>query len=129
MAKNKRPERKSKVGQFMDPKDIKDIVKSIKESSEDEKKEEEVQPPEDLNIKVKKETEQASHRYSIEDTKNFTSKYKPGMTRKGRVKFTTMLKPEYKKLLQVISVNKGLSVADVLEGIVEDYFNIETKDS
>jgi hypothetical protein len=47
----------------------------------------------------------------------------PGLTNKGRVKFTTMLKPELRQQLETIAQNRATSVADVLEIIVTEYLD------
>lgn len=47
----------------------------------------------------------------------------PGQTNKGRVKFTTMLKPELRLQLENIATNRACSVADVLEIIVTEYLD------
>lgn len=47
----------------------------------------------------------------------------PGLTAKGRVKFTTMLKPDLREKLEGIAANRAISVADVLETILTDYLN------
>lgn len=51
-----------------------------------------------------------------------TSKRQPGVTAKGRAKFTTMLKRELRTDLERIAQNRGISIADVLEQILVDYF-------
>lgn len=50
------------------------------------------------------------------------TKRQPGMTAKGRAKFTTMLKPELRRELERIAQNRTISVADVIEQILNDYF-------
>lgn len=45
----------------------------------------------------------------------------PGQTNKGRVKFTTMLRPDLRAQLETIAQNKAVSLADVLEIIVTEY--------
>ena len=47
----------------------------------------------------------------------------PGLTNKGRVKFTTMLKPDLRQQLETIAQNRATSVADVLEIIVTEYLD------
>jgi hypothetical protein len=44
----------------------------------------------------------------------------PGLTAKGRAKFTTMLKPELRQRLERIAQNRQISVADVLETIITE---------
>lgn len=62
--------------------------------------------------------------FTLEDTTPAPTP-EPGLTKKGRVKFTTMLKPELRDKLQNIADNNALSVADVLETIIEEYFNLK----
>jgi len=50
-------------------------------------------------------------------------KRSPGRTNKGRVKFTTMLKPELRQQLETIAQNRAISAADVLEIIVTEYLD------
>lgn len=38
----------------------------------------------------------------------------------GRVKFTTMLRPDLKEYLEIIARGNGLSIADVLEFLIEE---------
>lgn len=47
----------------------------------------------------------------------------PGRTNKGRVKFTTMLRPDLRTQLETIAQNRATSVADVLEIIVVEYLD------
>lgn len=48
----------------------------------------------------------------------------PGLTAKGRAKFTTMLKPELRQRLERIAQNRQISVADVVETIILEYLDI-----
>lgn len=48
----------------------------------------------------------------------------PGLTVKGRAKFTTMLKPELRQALEHIAHNKQMSVADVLELMIVEYLDL-----
>lgn len=66
-----------------------------------------------------------SKSFSIADAKQPAKEREPGLTAKGRVKFTTMLKPELREHLQNIADNKAISVADVLETIIEEYLGIK----
>lgn len=47
------------------------------------------------------------------------------LTKKRRAKFTTMLKPELRDKLQNVADNNAISIADVIETIVEEYFGIK----
>lgn len=48
----------------------------------------------------------------------------PGLTAKGRAKFTTMLRRDLREQLQNIADNNAISIADVLETVIEEYFAI-----
>lgn len=47
----------------------------------------------------------------------------PGLTSKGRARFTTMLRPDLRDKLETIAQNKGMSLADVLEIMITDYLD------
>jgi len=47
----------------------------------------------------------------------------PGLTNKGRVKFTTMLRPDLRAQLETIAQNKAISLADVLEIMITEYLD------
>jgi len=49
----------------------------------------------------------------------------PGLTAKGRVKLTTMIKPELRNMLQTVADNNAISLADVLETILLEYFDMK----
>lgn len=49
----------------------------------------------------------------------------PGLTAKGRVKLTTMIKPELRDMLQAVADNNAISLADVLETILLEYFDLK----
>lgn len=49
----------------------------------------------------------------------------PGLTAKGRVKLTTMIKPELRDMIQAIADNNAISLADVLETILLEYFDMK----
>ncbi len=49
----------------------------------------------------------------------------PGLTAKGRVKLTTMIKPELRDMIQAIANNNAISLADVLETILLEYFDMK----
>jgi len=51
----------------------------------------------------------------------------PGLTAKGRAKFTTMLRRDLREKLQAIADNNAISVADVLETVIEEYFDLGGK--
>jgi hypothetical protein len=60
--------------------------------------------------------------FSLTDAKAI--KEEQQLTNKGRKKFTTMIRPELKELLLRIAKNKGLTIPDVVEGVLLDYFNM-----
>jgi hypothetical protein len=64
--------------------------------------------------------------FSITDAKAIQEEQQ--LTNKGRKKFTTMIRPELKELLLRIAKNKGLTIPDVVEGVLLDYFNISEAD-
>ncbi len=61
--------------------------------------------------------------FTIQDTTNPPQR-EPGLTGKGRAKFTTMLKPELRTRLEAIAQNRQISVADVLETIITEYLEL-----
>lgn len=61
--------------------------------------------------------------FSLADTKAGKER-KPGLTAKDRAKFTTMLKPELRAMLQAVADNRAISLADVLETILTEYFEL-----
>ncbi len=61
---------------------------------------------------------------SIEDLNN-RKKRTPGLTRKGRVKYTTMIKPELRRLLDDLAESKEMTAADVLEIIITEYLGLK----
>ena len=44
----------------------------------------------------------------------------------GRVKFTTMLQPEIVKQLKRQAIDDGITVADLLESLLQEYFSTES---
>ena len=84
---------------------------------------------EDLT-KLEEEISQAtgqgkSKTFSVEDTKPPRHKPKPGLTQKNRAKFTTMLRPDLKQKLDHVGKRNGMSIADVLEIVIEEYFELK----
>ena len=47
-----------------------------------------------------------------------------GRTIKGRVKFTTMLHPGLRAQLNAVALSQQVSVADVLDTIIREYFDL-----
>lgn len=64
--------------------------------------------------------------FTLADTKP-PKEREPGLTAKGRVKFTTMLRKDLREKLQNIADNNAISVADVLERMIEEYFALGGK--
>lgn len=62
--------------------------------------------------------------FSLADTTP-PKKREPGLTAKGRVKLTTMIKPELRDMLQAVADNNAISLADVLETILLEYFDMK----
>ena len=52
-------------------------------------------------------------------------KREPGLTSKGRLKITTMITPELRAMLQNVADNNAISLADVLETILLEYFDMK----
>ena len=52
-------------------------------------------------------------------------KREPGLTSKGRAKVTTMIKPELRAMLQAVADNNSMSLADVLEIVLVEYFGLK----
>jgi len=61
--------------------------------------------------------------FSIDDTKP-PKERPPGLTAKGRAKFTTMLRGDLRDKLQAVADNHAISIADVLEKVIEEYFDL-----
>lgn len=70
----------------------------------------------------KKSESSSEQLFSLTDAKAI--KEETQLTNKGRKKFTTMIRPELKEMLLRIAKNKGLTIPDVVEGVLLDYFNI-----
>lgn len=79
---------------------------------------------ENLDQSVGEVTGQKGKSFSLEDTKP-PKKREPGLTAKGRVKLTTMIKPDLRDMLQAVADNNAISLADVLETILLEYFDIK----
>ena len=60
--------------------------------------------------------------FSLEDAKQ-KPKRTPGRTGKDRVKFTTMLRPDLRDLLDTVAANKNMSIADVIEVVILENLN------
>lgn len=60
--------------------------------------------------------------FSLEDAKEAKSR-EAGLTSKGRARFTTMLRPDIRARLEAIATNKAISIADVIETIILEYFD------
>jgi len=84
--------------------------------------------PETVEANVKAITPQAigssGKTFSLEDTTTPPPDRTPGLTAKGRVKFTTMIKPELRQRLETLAAKNHISTADVLETIIMEYFNL-----
>ena len=66
-----------------------------------------------------------SKSFTVEDTKPPKNKPKSGLTAKNRAKFTTMLRPDLKAKLDHVAKRNALSIADVLEVVIEEYFGFK----
>lgn len=72
--------------------------------------------------KPMKKTTSASKRFTLADAKE---KEQEPVNEKGRARFNTTIKPELRDLLHRIAKNNGLTVSDVLEEVLVDYFGIK----
>lgn len=63
--------------------------------------------------------------FSKDDIKPPAKEQEPDRTIKGRKKFTTMLHPDLKTKLDNVAKNNQMSIADVLEIIVKEYFGLK----
>lgn len=63
--------------------------------------------------------------FSIDDLKQKDIERDPRITSEGRKKFTTMLHPDLRGKLNNVAKNNQMSIADVLEIIVKEYFGIK----
>lgn len=66
-----------------------------------------------------------SKSFTPEDTKPPKRTPKPGLTQKNRAKFTTMLRPDLKQKLDHVAKRNTMSIADVLEVVIEEYFELK----
>lgn len=65
-----------------------------------------------------------SKTFSLADTRE-PEPTDPKLNRKGRVKFTTTIKPELRELLQKAADNNAINISDVLETVIKEYFEIK----
>ena len=77
-----------------------------------------------IDKSIEEITGQKGKSFSIADTKP-PKERTPGLTAKGRVKLTTMIKPELRDMIQAVADNNAISLADVLETILLEYFDIK----
>lgn len=62
-----------------------------------------------------------TRRFTLADAKE---QEQESVNEKGRARFNTTIQPELRDLLQRIAKNNGLTVSDVLEEVLKDYFGI-----
>jgi len=79
---------------------------------------------ENLEKSLGEVTGQKGKSFSLADTTP-PKERTPGLTAKGRVKLTTMIKPELRDMIQAIADNNAISLADVLETILFEYFDMK----
>lgn len=72
--------------------------------------------------KAVKKVSSSTKRFTLADAKE---KEQEPVNEKGRARFNTTIKPELRDLLQRIAKNNALTVSDVLEEILIDYFGIK----
>jgi hypothetical protein len=83
--------------------------------------------PETVNEQVKAITPQQRAKgktFTLEQATAPPPERTPGLTAKGRVKFTTMLRPDLRAKLETLAASNHISAADVLETIIQEYFDI-----
>jgi len=86
---------------------------------------------EDLNKKAAEITGQPQSKFTFSQKDTVPNKAQQKVEqedRSKRIKFTTMLKPELREVLQNVANNHNLSLADVLELIIQDYFGLKKND-
>jgi hypothetical protein len=79
---------------------------------------------ENIEKSVGEVTGQKGKSFSLADTTP-PKERKPGFTAKGRIKLTTMITPELRAMIQAIADNNAISLADVLETILLEYFDMK----
>lgn len=62
--------------------------------------------------------------FSLSDAKQKRQR-EPGLTARGRARFTTMLRPDLREKLEAIGSNRGITIADVIETIIEEYLGLK----
>lgn len=62
--------------------------------------------------------------FSLSDAKQIKQR-EPGLTARGRARFTTMLRPDLRSKLEAIASNRGITIADVLETVIEEYLGLK----
>lgn len=72
------------------------------------------------STKTKTVKKTASQRFTLADAK----KTDESVNEKGRVRFNTTIRPELRDMLHRIAKNNGMTISDVMEEILVDYFGI-----
>jgi hypothetical protein len=80
--------------------------------------------PEQAKQTIQTTVAKSNKTFTLQDAENAQER-KPGLTNKGRAKFTTMLKPELRQKLQSIATNRQISVADVIETMITEYLGLQ----
>jgi hypothetical protein len=62
--------------------------------------------------------------FTLDDAKRKKERA-PGLTARGRARLTTMLRPDLREKLEAIASNRGISIADVIEVIIEEYLGLK----
>lgn len=79
-----------------------------------------------LDDKASKVSERKkSKTFGRHDIQTPTDPPTPGLTAKNRAKFTTMLSPDLREKLDNVAKRNKMSIADVLEIIVKEYFDLK----
>lgn len=109
---------------FMEIDEVQKALEEVSQPAEAEPKKKPAKAP------VKKTKKRSAPKVAVSSEQLFSLtdakaiKEEQNLTHKGRKKFTTMIRPELKELLLRISKNKGITIPDVVEGVLLDYFNI-----
>lgn len=111
---------------FMEVDEVQRALEEVSKPAETKSKPEPAAAPAKKREKKTKakvaNTSNSEQLFSLTDAKAI--KEEAQLTHKGRKKFTTMIRPELKEMLLRIAKNKGLTIPDVVEGVLLDYFNI-----
>jgi hypothetical protein len=69
-------------------------------------------------------TSKSGKSFTLADAKNPKERV-AGLTARGRARFTTMLRPDLRDKLEAIASNRAISIADVIETMIEEYLGLK----